>query len=153
MSILKSYVNMSRLVLNHNMMKYSKIWTNGTKKVLTTTTKLFLGPLWQASGQKPKLHSKIQFKRILFFSDSFFAGAEWSLIPCIFSPMFIFSSFWIDVEKISSLSRISYFWGGFKTRSSLLVSINFFPEGSMLDQDAKWFTYRMLGKKSVKFPL
>ena len=31
--ILKSYVNMSRLVLNHKMMKYSKIWANGTKKV------------------------------------------------------------------------------------------------------------------------
>ena len=31
MSILKSYVNMSRLVLNHNMMKYSKIWANGRR--------------------------------------------------------------------------------------------------------------------------
>jgi hypothetical protein len=41
---------MSRLVLNHKMMKYSKILANGRKKVLTT--KLFLGPLRRASGQK-----------------------------------------------------------------------------------------------------
>ena len=42
---------MSRLVLNHKMMKYSKIWGKDTKNVLAT--KLFLGPLRQASGQKP----------------------------------------------------------------------------------------------------
>ena len=29
----KSYVNMSKLVLNHKMKKSSKIWANGTKKV------------------------------------------------------------------------------------------------------------------------
>ena len=30
---LSSFVNMSKLVLNHKMMKYSNIWANGGKKV------------------------------------------------------------------------------------------------------------------------
>ena len=58
LSSLKSYLNMSRLVLNHNMMKYSNIWANGGKKVDDDDEAI----PWTASTSE---RSKIKISRLI----------------------------------------------------------------------------------------
>ena len=56
LSSLKSYLNMSRLVLNHNMMKYSNIWANGGKKVDDDDEAI---PWTASTSERSKIEKKV----------------------------------------------------------------------------------------------
>ena len=71
-------------------MKYSRIWENGTRKL---TTKLFLGPLWHASGQKHRT-TELSHTRIMAEKGTLFKFLEaWTKINKEVTSVILFEIF------------------------------------------------------------